>query len=192
MILWPEIKPVTALIAPTLARGGGLASPSRPLTIPFAGEYWLFRWPYQRPPPNSYFQRGTPSALFFSTTDRVPLQMEARHKLERAISTRCCRRMEVAILNADRRPGTISLELLLIDGAQRHTRQSLGLAPVTSAPDLKADRPAPVPETLEFQFPSAPRLDQFDEIRMIFRRTVDRADKSARISIERFVLLPTE
>ena len=192
VILWPEIKPVTALVAPSLARGVGLGSPSRPLTIPFAGEYWLFRWPYLRPPPNSYFQRGTPSALFFSSTDRVPLQMEAHHKLERSISMLCCRRIEVAILNADRHPGTISLELLLIDSKQPNARQSLGRSPVNSVPDLMADRPQPVPETLDFLFPSAPRLDQFDEIKLIFRRAVERVDKSARISIEKFVLTPAE
>ena len=192
VILWPEIKPVTALVAPSLARGVGLGSPSRPLTIPFAGEYWLFRWPYQRPPPNSYFQRGTPSSLFFSSTDRRPLQMEAHHKLERAISMRCCGRIELAIFNADRHPGTITLELLLIDGNQPHVLQSLGQSPVNSVPDLKADRLEPVAETVDFLFPSAPRIDQFDEIKMIFRRAVERMDKSARISIEKFVLMPLD
>ena len=104
----------------------------------------------------------------------------------------CCRRIEVAILNADRHPGTISLELLLIDSKQPNARQSLGRSPVNSVPDLMADRPQPVAETLDFLFPSAPRLDQFDEIQLIFRRAVERVDKSARISIEKFVLTPAE
>lgn len=192
VILWPEIKPVTALVAPSLARGMSAGSPSRPLTIPFAGEYWLYRWPHLRPPPSSYFQRGTPSTLFFSSTGRVPLQMEAHHKLEGAISMLCCRRIEVAILNADKYPETLSLELQLVDSKQPHTRQSLGRAPVTSLPILRADGLEPVAETLDFLFPSAPRLDVFDEIKVIFRLAVERVDKSARISIEKFLLTPAE
>ena len=50
------------------------------------------------------------------TSDNAPLlQMEARQKLERAISLRCCSRVRVAILNTDRYPGTVSLELILTD-----------------------------------------------------------------------------
>jgi len=191
VILWPEIKPVTTLIAPPAARGGFSASTSHPLTIPFGGEYWMFRWPYSRPPKDSYFKRGTPVALYFKTTDRAPLMMEARHKLVQPIGARCCSRIQLAILNADPSPGTITLELVLIDReAPAAAALSLGRAPVTSVPDLKTDRTAPVPETVDFPFPPSPRLEQFDEIKVIFQRTRNSADKRARISIMRFVLLP--
>ncbi len=191
VILWPEIKPVTTLIAPPTAGGSFSASTSHPLTIPFGGEYWMFRWPYSRPPKDSYFKRGTPLALYFKTTDRAPLMMEARHKLVQPIGARCCSRIQLAILNADPSPGTITLELVLIDReAPAAAALSLGRAPVTSVPDLKTDRTAPVPETVDFPFPPSPRLEQFDEIKVIFHRSPNSADKSARISITRFVLLP--
>ena len=147
----------------------------------------MFRWPFFRPPPNSYFRRGTPSALSFSTPDHFPMQMEARQKLEQAISSRCCSRMQLSILNADPSPQTIWLELILIDGNRPNSaRESLGKAPVTSVPQRKST----VSEILDFPFPPAPRLDQFDEIKVIFHRATGRMDRSARVSIERFVLVP--
>jgi hypothetical protein len=197
VIIWPEIKPVTVLVDPLPASGGGFARQSRPLTIPFGGEYWMFRWPYRRPPQSSYFRRGTPSALSFRTPDHFPMQMEARQKLEQAISLHCCSRLQMAILNADPYPKTISLELILIDGnverwnrlhpeAPKTAQESLGRAPVTSVPQGKAA----VPEILDFPFPPARHLDQFNEIKVIFHRATGRMDKSARVSIERFVLVP--
>jgi hypothetical protein len=197
VIIWPEIRPVTVLVPPLPASGGGFARQSQPLTIPFGGEYWMFRWPYRRPPQNSYFRRGTPSALSFKTPDHFPMQMEARQKLEQAISSRCCSRLQMAILNADPFPKTISLELILIDGnierwnrlhpgQPKTAQESLGRASVTSLPQQKAA----ASEMLDFPFPSAPRLNQFDEIKVIFHRADGRMDRSARVSIERFVLVP--
>ena len=90
----------------------------------------------------------------------------------------------------DRHPGTVSVEAALIDRERPGVAESLGIPAVTSVPDLKADRTIPVPETLDFRFPSSPRLDRFDEIKVIFHRVIGRMDKSARVSIERFVLLP--
>ena len=79
VILWPEIKPIPTLIAPMPQTADGSFVPAmvRPLSIPFSGEYWLYRWPFARPPATSFFQRGTPSKLAFSSTDRRPIQMEA-------------------------------------------------------------------------------------------------------------------
>ena len=80
----------------------------------------------------------------------------------------------------------------MIDGERPNVAESLGIAPVTSVPNLRADRTIPVPETLDFRFPPSPRLDRFDQIKVIFHRSVGRIDKSARVSIERFVLMPAE
>jgi hypothetical protein len=85
------------------------------MSIPFSGEYWMFRWPFARPPQNSFFQRGTPSLLSFKSTDHRPLQMEARHKLDQPIALSCCRMINLDIRNADRFPNTIALELVLIN-----------------------------------------------------------------------------
>ena len=150
----------------------------------------MFRWPYSHPPKNSFFKRGAPTAMFFCTTDNRPLQMEAHHKLEGPLSMSCCRSLEVAILNADKHPESIVLQAILIDNRTPYTRQILGVAPVFSVPDLRVEKPSPVPETLQFTFPASPRIEQFDEIEVVFHRTRNPRDKSARVAIDRFVLRP--
>ena len=193
LILWPEIKPVPTLIAPMpqTLKGGGPPVMPRPLAINFAGEYWMFRWPYARPPKTSFFQRGSPAALSFMSTDHQPLLMEARHKLDQAVALSCCSAIRLEIRNADRYPGTIALELVLIDRERPgEPSMSLGRYDVTSRPDIGRDPVIPVPETLEFPIPSNATLDAFDEFRVVFRRAYPRMDKSAKLAIDRFILIP--
>jgi hypothetical protein len=193
VILWPEIKPVTTLVAPLPVLGSNPfpGRPAQPLSIPFGGEYWMFRWPYARPPASSFFERGSPSKLAFSSTDHTPLQMEAHQKLETPIDLRCCSRIELEVVNADRFPGTLALELILLNTEPiRPLSLSLGSVPVVSRPDVSRDPVLAVRETLDFAVPAEPALDQFDELKIVFRRAGMRADKSARVSVDRFVLLP--
>jgi hypothetical protein len=58
---------------------------------------------------------------------------------------------------------------------------------VLSAPGPKG---TPVEETITFPIPSVLRVERFDELRVIFQRALGRLDKSARVVIERFVLIP--
>jgi hypothetical protein len=117
--------------------------------------------------------------------------MEARQKLEVPIDVACCGAIQLEIVNADRFPGTLTVELVLLD-----TRPvvpmplSLGMAPVTSRPDLSRDPVIPMLETLNFAVPAESTIAQFTEFKIVFHRTRSRADKSARVSVERFMLLP--
>jgi hypothetical protein len=191
VVLWPEIRRVTRLVAPRPSWAGLSTAEPAPVGIPFGGEYWMFRWPASRPPSKSWFQRATPATVSFSTTDRRPLQMEARQALDEPLETNCCSAIRLEVRNADLHPGSVSLELYLID---RHSPNSpsefLGVAPVLSAPDPFTDPIKAVPETLTFPMPPAPRVKQFDLLRVVFRRAPGRWDKSARIAIDRFVLVP--
>jgi hypothetical protein len=193
VVLWPEIKPIPTLIAPMpqTPDGGGIPLMPRPLSIPFSGEYWLFRWPYARPPKTSFFQRGSPAAMSFSSTDHRPLQMEARHKLDQSIALNCCSAIRLEISNADRYPDTISLELILLNNELPAAPSlSLGHYNVTSRPDANHDPVVPVHETLEFPIPSAAPLDSFNEFKIVFLRARVRMDKSAKLAIDRFTLMP--
>ena len=187
VILWPETAPIPMLVEP-LPKGNGLSRrpPSQPFVIPFAGAYWMFRWPFTRPPANSFVRRGTPSDSFFSTVDGWPLTMEAHQKLDRELDLSCCSKVRVVIRNADKYPGTVAIELGLIHNAGRPVM--LGSVAVTSTPDLARDPIMPVTETLEFTVPD--RVLIFDEFDVIYRRLKMREDKSARIAIEKFVLVP--
>jgi hypothetical protein len=184
VILRPEIKDVITLVDPVTTGIGFSAHSARPLGIPFSGEYWMFRWPYRRPPYGSFLERGSPAWRGFLTTDHAPLQMEAHHKLDQKIDLRCCNKIQIAIWNGDRHPGTIVLEIILID-TERRISQSLGTTPVRSSPGT-----LPVRETLEFPIPIMRALDQFNEFKVVFHRDRKRMDRSARIEIDRFVLVP--
>ncbi len=180
VILWPEVKPVTRLVAPPpqgLSTGNAIP---RPYGILFAGQYLLYRWPQRRPPPTSILQRGSPASLAFSTVDRWPLNMDAIQKLDEPIDLSCCHAVRIEIWNADRYPGTVALELYAND-------KLLGSTPVRSTPDLQRDPVVAVAETLEFPISAAVLCT---ELKVTFRRARARGDKSARIAIERFVLVP--
>jgi hypothetical protein len=179
VILWPEIKKVTRLIAPppqSFATGAAL---DRSYDLPFAGQYLFYRFPQRRPPATSILQRGTPAALGFSTVDQTMLNMDAIQKLEEPVDLRCCRAIRIDIWNADQYPGTVTLQLYAND-------KLLGFAPVKSTPDFSKEPIVAVPETLEF--PTAPIVAT--EFKIVFRRTIARNWKSARIAIDRFVLVP--
>jgi hypothetical protein len=45
-------------------------------------------------------------------------------------------------------------------------------------------------ETLDFAMPDAPAMEAFDEFKVVFLRDRKRMDKSARIAIDRFILVP--
>jgi len=154
--------------------------------IPFDGAYWMFRWPFTRPPANSFVRRGTPSEMSFSTVDGWPLTMEAHQRLDREIDLSWCGKVQLAIWNADRYPGTVTIELGLMDRGSLRFR--LGPERVNSLPDLNRDPVMPVSETLEFTVPpNVPRCDEFD---IIYHRFKLVEHKSARIAIDKFVLVP--
>lgn len=187
VILWPETRPVPMLVEPLPKGGLANRQASRPFVIPFAGSYWMFRTGFTRPPANSTVQRGTPTATSFKTVDAWPLEMEAHQRLDREIDLSCCAKIRVDVLNADKHPGTVTVELGLILHAGPPLR--LGPEAILSKPDLFVDPVTPVRETLEFDLPSYAQR-QFDEFDVIFHRSRERVDRSARIAIERFVLVP--
>ena len=191
VILLPEVKPEQpVLIAPSTSWRN--ISPEvtvkKKLRIQFSGVYWMYRPPFDRPPRTSHVQQGNPLKLSFRTTDHAPMSMEAYQKFDRPIEATCCSAIQIEISNADRYAGTIALELQLID--TQSTGQpmlSLGSLTPTSRPRTAA---LPASEILEFVVPSSVNFHRFDGIKVIFHRDSLRSENSARISIDRFLLLP--
>jgi hypothetical protein len=180
VILMPEPRPVPRLVTPPPK---GLAvgmAPAQPYGIPFDGPYLFYRWPFRRPPPTSTVQRGSPAQMSFSTTDRTMLNMEAVQKFDDPIDLSCCRAVRIDIWNADRFPDTVQLELFC-------DQSRVGTAPVRSHPDLNREPMVAAPETLEVPIAVGRSCSEF---RVVFRRRTAPIDKSARIALERFVLLP--
>jgi hypothetical protein len=143
----------------------------------------MFRWPAERPPRRSVIRRGSASELAFHTTDGARLEMEAHQKLDPPVSVHCCTQIQLVVRNTDQYPGTVSLELILIDTTVAiNLVQSLGAVAAGSA--------SPAEQVLSFRIPPITALQKFDEIKVVFHRARLRVDKSARIAIERFVLVP--
>jgi hypothetical protein len=184
VILLPALKPNATLLIPVPAPPREFGAPLvQPMGIPFSGEYWMFRWPATRPPPGAVIRRGNAAELSFHTTDGWPMEMEAHQKLEPPVEIKCCSEIQLAIQNTDQYPGTISLELILIDlTAATNPAQSLG-AIAAGSPSLSV-------QLLRFPIPRVAAIGKFDEFKVVFRRAQLRADRSARIAIERFVLVP--
>jgi hypothetical protein len=193
VILWPERDSTAVLVPPLPALSPSLFQkgvPAEPLSIPFYGVYWMYRKPFRHPPPNSYSTRGDPAKQSFRSTDNVPLLMEARQNLGRKIDARCCREIRLAVRNADRYPGTLYLELQLVNTDPRMpVTLSLGQAPLVSTPPWGPAGQAPVPEIIAFKIPSRPIPEQFDELRVIFHRSNFGVGRSARVAIDRFTFL---
>jgi hypothetical protein len=196
VILLPEVKAEQpALPAPSLSWNN--TSPGvaviRPFSIPFSGVYWMYRPPFDRPPRTSHVQQGNPLTLSFRTTDHAPMSMEAYQKLDRKIDTKCCNAIQIVISTVDRYPGTVTLELVLLDTQSPHEDMlSLGSMEVTARPQSSSWTVPALPQiqTLDFAIPTFAPLRQFDVIKVIFHRDPLRQETSARISIDRFLLLP--
>jgi hypothetical protein len=179
IVLFSEPRPRAKLVEPLpgWTRNTLSSVPREPSIIPFSGEYWMFRPPDTLPPKKSYSRWGSPVSLSFVTTDHATMAMQAHQKLEHPIDLSCCGEIQIAISNADRYPGTVELELILIDNG---ASQSMGTVAVPNRPEA----------LLSFPIPRGSAVRQFDEIEVVFHRDRVRIDRSARISIEKFVLAP--
>jgi hypothetical protein len=189
--LYPEVKPHTRLVAPPMlgSRDFGAAR-SDPLSIPFDGVYWFWRGPSDQPPPNSVVMHGSPSARFFRSTDGDGMSMEARQNLGFVVDPKRYGAIEILIENADPFPHTVSILLRIrnttVPGKPTLT---LGMEEV-SAPASSIVNGTTATQVLRFRIPSAIRIGSFDELTVSYYLKGARSDRSARIAIDRFRLLP--
>jgi hypothetical protein len=130
------------------------------------------------------------------STNSAPLLMQAYQNLGAAIDLACCREIEVAITNADTRPGTIALGIRLGDSdSLGDPSLDLGERTIVSskAAQIPLNRP-PVDEVLRFPIPlPTPRsttIHRFDEITVVFLSSGERARAGAKVSIQSFTLIP--
>jgi hypothetical protein len=109
--------------------------------------------------------------------------MEAHQKFDAPIDLTGWRQIRLVLTDADPYAGLISLELILIDREAAGARAaSLGKMAVRSHPGQE--------QALNYELSAAAGLTQLDEIRIVFHPDAVRRDKSARIAIQRFVLVP--
>jgi hypothetical protein len=185
VILLSETQTTARLVDPRPYLGPGRLAPidHKPLSILFDGRYDIFRWPFRQAPPSSYTRKGSPVDLGFRSADARPLQMEAHQKLDIPLDVHCCRSIKLDVRNADNTPGRIWLELVLLDHG---AAVSVGRMPVKSMPKVGEK----VSETLEFPLGMSIPLEEADELKVIFSRTMGRMERSVKVAVERFILEP--
>ncbi len=189
--LYPEVKPHTRLVAPPLEgiKGFG-ADRSDPLSIPFEGVYWFWRGPSDRPPLNSVVMHGSPSAQFFRSTDGDGMSMEARQNLGFAVDPKRYGAIEIFIQNVDPFPNTVSILLKVRNTAVAgNLILSLGMQDV-STPVSAVGSNRSGSQMLRFQIPSDIRIGSFDELTVSYYLKGARSDRSARIAVNGFRLVP--
>ena len=165
---------------------------AKPLTIPFDGQYWYFKAPSVRPGPHAHLARGKSTDVAIQSSDLAPLLMEAHQNLDKPIDPACCSEIEVAITNADTRPGTISLGLMVTDSISpdRQSRNLGNRIIHSSEPaSIPLDR-KPVEETLRFSIPRSSTNHRFNEITVIYLPAPERARGGAKVSVQSFTLIP--
>ena len=135
VILMLPPRPHQQIVAPVrpdeLHLAGALA---KPIVIPFDGAYWYFKRPDTRPKPDARVQRGDPLKANIRSTDRITLVMEAHQVLPSSIMMDCCKALRVELVNADNRPGAITIEIWLRDtSAKSVPTLSLGRVVIPSS-----------------------------------------------------------
>jgi len=195
VILLRELEKNAVLIAPSMSRESELTADGRrranksktiltePLDITFSGEYWMFLPRYRRPPPKSLVRRGNPSKISFGT-DGGPMLMEAHQPLNSPLDPASCSNIQLVISGPDtQRP--FALELFLVDTEKFDPRGGESLGQQFTRGNGSADSR----ETIVFSVPAAPRLKQFNEIKVALRRA-GLMNKSVKIEIDRMLIVP--
>lgn len=110
IILW-TVRKEKKTIAPLAPRTTLLpmGKSSNPMVIPFDGSYWYFKEPNKSPGPKAHLAHGSPLTLDIHSADWLPLVMEAHQDIGSSVDLACCSEIQVAIKNANNRPGTMFL-----------------------------------------------------------------------------------
>jgi hypothetical protein len=193
VILWPPPIKKTEIVPPRPhSTSFAIGKPSQPVVIPFDGQYWYFKAPSKDPGPRAHVAHGKAIYVNVRSTDSAPLLMEAYQNLGTAIDLECCSEIDVAVTNADIRPGTIALAIRLGDSdSPGDPSLDLGERPIVSskASQIPMNRP-PVEEVLRFPIHRPTSIHRFDEITIVFLSSGERARAGAKVSIQSFTLIP--
>jgi hypothetical protein len=195
IILIPDAEKVVTLVPPLPALRPEIFNKpdDHPLTIPFFGVYWFYRPPDSRPPPTSVTLHGKPEDFRFRSVGLAPLNMEAHQNLGKLFGTGCCSAIQVAIHNLEGRSLPAGVELVLANSSLHPeiggvVAESLGVQVMDGSEH----------QMLSFKIPPT-GLQQFDDLTVrILRGQIImtsggprmHSNASARISVERFVLVP--
>jgi hypothetical protein len=191
IILWPLPEKKKIVVPPPSKSLRAGFNMSKPMTIRFDGAYWYFQPRANGVGTRAHVARGSPLTVNVRSTNHIPLIMEAHQALGAAIPLVRCREMQVTIENSDNAPGTIALGVLLTDSTSLGKPTFyLGQQTVASTePSRFTVKPSPVPEVLHFPISNHARIEEFDEITIVFFQDSERPYTGAKIAIKQFDLV---
>jgi hypothetical protein len=193
IILWPPPIKKTEIVPPKPhSPSFSIGRTSKPVVIPFDGQYWYFKAPSERPGPRAHIAHGRATYVNVHSTDSAPLLMKAYQNLGTSIDLACCSEIDVAISNADVRPGDIALTIHLTDSASVG-KPSQDLTPRTIVSSTVAHIPlnrAPVDEVLRFPLSHSASIHRFNEITIVFQQAKERSRGAPKVAIQSFTLIP--
>jgi hypothetical protein len=148
----------------------------KPVSFPFTGEYRLFPTSLSDAPPDSLRVSGTPLDARYKSFTGQPVETEAYQKLEPPFDFTNCGALRVALSSDEAAPGMVKVQLLIGDKW------------IDIGSDLFG--PARV-DNLSFRVPfDVPRRMLVSAIRLEFHRDPASVNRTAKVAIDRFELLP--
>jgi hypothetical protein len=182
VILKPDVKASdpAAFAAPTTLFHAPL---NKVASFPFTGEYHLFPTSTITVPDDSLRLAGTPLDARYKTFTDQPVETEAYQVLRPPGDFTNCGTFQIFIRNQETVPGLVNVQLLA-GGSWVELGSSLfgfGLTSKHSTPT----------ETLQFEVPlRVPRTLLVSAIRIQFHRAPSLNNRTAKIAVDRFELLP--
>lgn len=202
VLLWP-FPPKKERMLPPIPRRLAVNTSAIPTVIPFDGEYRYYETPGKWIASRAHLAQGSPIDVNIHSADWGPLLMEAHQKLSLPIDLNCCRAIQMVVRNGDNRRGRIIVGLVLANSALPGKPSLIVEAqPVASTqPGRFTIKSAPLNETLTFSIldqqarsstrnAGGSKLQQFDEITVLFLPDPERAALGAKIAIQSFTLIP--
>jgi hypothetical protein len=177
LILLPNKKKPQTVTIPATYRLRITLSPSKPVSIPFTGEYQLFRESSAKLPPDSVERAGSPLDAVYVSTNGGAMETDAYQDFDPPVDFTSCGKIQVTLTSGEMFPASATLILLGAEQIGEMGPEIFGLNAATE-------------ETVEFTVPSMPGGIPVKGIRIIFRHNPMEASHSTQVAIRGFTFVP--
>ena len=178
LVLLPTEKRAQSVEIPPTYRLQITLSPTKPVSIPFTGEYRLFRESSVDLPPGSETRSGSPLDAVYATTNGTAMETDAYQEFDSPVDFTPCGRIQLTITSGEAFPASATLILV---GTEREKAAEAG----PEIFGLSGSRD----ETVEFLLPSSQGL-HIKGLRVVFRHNPMEASHSTQVAIQRITFLP--
>jgi hypothetical protein len=152
-------------------------APAEAPTLPFIGEYHLFRESAGGLPKGAVVETGTPLERVYATNNGGPMETVAVQTFEPPIDLSLWGKVLVTVTTAEATPVLASMQLVAEDSVEEGGTELMGMKPERQ-------------QALEFHVPFTPRSLLVREIWISFLHPGPDRDKNVQLAVERLTLVP--